>query len=455
MEAAALDELTIAVIDGQVIRAADAMESYRRDMCTLVDPGMPAAVVMAGSTTDVSRTLEWAHRHAVPVVPRAAGTGLAGGATALDNCIVLSLTELTHIEIDADDRLATVGPGVINADLSRAAAPFGLYYAPDPGSYDISTIGGNIATNAGGLRCVKYGVTRQAVLGLEVVLADGTVLHTGGRTVKDVAGYDLTGLFIGSEGTLGVITSATVRLTPASTHPPATVVAQFATIDQATNAITAVSRSPVTPSMLELLDKATTNAIENYRSHGLNRDAEILLLCQLDGAGAANDSALVERLFNEAGAVETVRSADPDEGDMLWSARRLAHVAVEALGANIVEDVGVSPSRLGDLLRAIDVIATTHNVRIATVGHAGDGNMHPCIVFDPNDRDEHNRAYAAAEAVCREAVSLGGTITGEHGVGEFKRRWLTYQLGPQEMRANRAIKFALDPRGILNPGRGL
>jgi glycolate oxidase len=450
-----LDELTTVVSDGRVIRSVDAMESYRRDMCTLVEPGMPAAVVVAGSTRDVRRTLEWSHRHNVVVVPRAAGTGLAGGATAQDNCVVLSLRDLNHIEIDADDRLATVGPGVINADLSRAAAPFGLFYAPDPGSYDISTIGGNIATNAGGLRCMKYGVTRHAVLGLEVVLADGTVLHTGGRTVKDVAGYDLTGLFIGSEGTLGVITSATVRLTPEPADTPATVVAQFRTVDQATAAIIAVSRSPVTPSMLEFLDKATTNAIEDYRSHGLDRDAEVLLLCQLDGAGAEESSVLVEQLFTAAGAIETIRSTDPDEGDMLWSARRLAHVAVAALGANIVEDVGVSPSRLGELLRAVQAVALTYDVLIATVGHAGDGNMHPCIVFDAQSSDERDRAYAAAEDVCRQAVRLGGTITGEHGIGEFKRAWLNHQLGPNEMRVNRAIKNALDPRGLLNPGRAL
>jgi glycolate oxidase len=207
--------------------------------------------------------------------------------------------------------------------------------------------------------------------------------------------------------------------------------------------------------MLEFLDKATTNAIEDYRSHGLDRNAEVLLLCQLDGAGAESASAHVERLFIDAGAIETVRSTDPDEGDMLWSARRLAHVAVEVLGANIVEDVGVSPSRLGELLRAIDAVAVTYDVLIATVGHAGDGNMHPCIVFDPLDADERDRAYAAAEEVCRQAIRLGGTITGEHGIGEFKRAWLRHQLGPDEMRVNHAIKSALDPRGILNPGRGL
>jgi glycolate oxidase len=450
-----LDELEAIVVDGRIIRSIDSMEAFRRDMCTLVEPGAPAAVVIAGSTSDVSRTLAWAHRHGVVVVPRGSGTGLAGGAAAQDDSIVVSLAGLTQMEIDGPDRLATVGPGVINAKLNKAAAPFGLFYAPDPASRDISSIGGNIATNAGGLRCLKYGATRQAVLGLEVVLADGAVVHTGGRMVKDVAGYDLTGLFIGSEGTLGIVTSATVQLTPIPEGPVVAVVAQFDSVNDATAAVVAVRRSPVTPSMLEFLDKATTNAIEDFRAHGLDRNADVLLLCQLDGAGAEEAGALVETLFDEAGAIETVRTSDREEGEMLWSARRLAHVAVEALGANIVEDVGVSPSRLGDLLRAIDRVAGERGVLIATAGHAGDGNMHPCIVFDPLDDDERNRAFAAAEDVCREAVRLGGTITGEHGIGEFKRSWLSHQLGPDEMRTNRAIKSALDPRGILNPGRGL
>jgi glycolate oxidase len=381
---------------------------------------------------------------------------LSGGAAAVDGCVVLSLALMDRIvEISPDDLLAIVQPGVVNGDLSRAAGAYGLFYPPDPSSFEISTIGGNLATNAGGFRCVKYGVTRDSVLGLQVVLADGRVIRTGSRTVKNVAGYDLTSLFVGSEGTLGVITEAAVRLRPRPAHEPASMVASFATLPAAGRAVSAIIGAGVGPSLLELLDHASIGLIEDYRAMGLDREAAALLIGQADSADAQAQAEAMASLADRAGATYTTASTDPVEADMLLQARRLHYQAVEAVGRVLTEDVGVPRSRLPDLLAGIEDVAARHGLLIATVGHAGDGNMHPAIVLPRGRPDATEVAMRAADEICTLALRLDGTISGEHGIGSLKRPWLTRQFDNDTLTAHRAVKSALDPLGILNPGKAL
>jgi glycolate oxidase len=439
-----------------VISDPVSVDAYRRDCADLADTGQPYAVVRATCTDEVAETLRWASAHRVPVVTRGAGSGLSGGAAAIEGCLVLSLAPMDQIlEISPDDLLAVVQPGVLNGDLNRAAERHGLFYPPDPSSFEISTIGGNLATNAGGFRCLKYGVTRDSVLGLQVVLADGRVIRTGSRTVKNVVGYDLTSLFVGSEGTLGVITEATVRLRPRPAHQPATMVASFATLADAGQAVSAIIRAGLDPSLLELMDHASIGLIEDYRAMGLDRDAAALLIGQADSPDARAQAEAMASLAEGARATFAAASTDPVEADMLLQARRLHYQAVEAAGQVLTEDVGVPRSRLPELLAAIEEIAARHGLLIATVGHAGDGNMHPAIVL-PRDRpDATERAMRAADEICTLALRLGGTISGEHGIGSLKRPWLSKQLGDETIAAHQAVRSALDPLGILNPGKAL
>ena len=298
-----LDELIAALPAGRVITDPDIVDAYRRDETAAVAPGQPRCVVSARSTDEVVATMRWASEHGVPVVPRGGGSGLAGGAAGIDGCVLLSLARMTAIlELDPVNELAVAEAGVINADLDRAAAAHGLMYPPDPSSYEISTIGGNLATNAGGLRCVKYGVTRDAVLGLEVVLADGRVLRTGRRTIKGVAGYDLTSLFVGSEGTLGVITSATLRLRPRPAAPPTTVAASFPSFGAAARAVTAILQARLQPSLLELMDRATLRAIDDWKHLGFGDDVQALLIAQDDTEDAARRAGIMRDACLEHGA---------------------------------------------------------------------------------------------------------------------------------------------------------
>jgi glycolate dehydrogenase FAD-linked subunit len=451
----AIDELVrdlpaeVLTIDPEV------MAGYRRDRADLVSAGRPAAVARPVSTDQVSQIMGWAWRHGVTVVPRGAGTGLAGGANAIDGCIIVCLERMTTLrEINPVDQLAVVEAGVINADLERAARQQGMFYPPDPGSFEISTIGGNVATNAGGTRCVKYGVTRDSVLGLEVVLADGRILRTGARSIKNVAGLDLTSLFIGSEGTLGIITAATVRLRPAPATPPAVVIASFPTLPSAGDAVAAIAAAAIAPSMLELIDHETINAIEDYRRMDLDRSAAALLIGQADGPDALRDAEQIASFCEEAGADFSVCTQDPQEADALIAARRLAGLALLEIGPTVIEDIGVPRSRLPQMLAEIEQIASEEKIRIATVGHAGDGNLHPALILGTTDQAVLGHALAVAERICRAALAHGGTVTGEHGVGVLKRSWLAGQLDDTAIDVHNRIKAALDPRGLLNPGRG-
>jgi glycolate oxidase len=452
----ALDQLRAALPGTNVITDPDVMDSYRRDQTPVLTPGWPLFVVLARSTADVAATLAWAQQFQVPVVPRGGGTGLAGGATATDGCVVLSTARLTAItELDPGNELAVAEAGVINADLDRAAAAHGLMYSPGPSSYEISTIGGNLATNAGGLRCVKYGVTRDSVLGLEVVLAGGRVLRTGRRTVKGVAGYDLTSLFVGSEGTLGVITSATLRLRPRPASYPTTVAAGFASFAAAARAVTAILAARIRPSLLELMDRATLQAIDDWKHTGFGADVQALLIAQDDSDTAAAGAEQMRRLCLAEGAATADVSGSDDESRQLLDLRRLSYPAIERLGVALVEDVCVPRTRLPEMVERIERAAARHGVYIATVAHAGDGNLHPVFVFERGLPEVPPPVWSAADEVFRAALELGGTLTGEHGVGMIKRRWLAAELGAESMAVHQAIKTALDPDGILNPGKGI
>jgi glycolate oxidase len=448
----ALVELVESLPPGVVATDPATTEGYRYDWSRDTGAGTPVAVVRAEDAGQVQVAVRWAARHRVPVVPRGAGSGLSGGASAVDGGIVLSLERMRAIEIDADCQVAVVEPGAFNAEVKVASREHGLWYPPDPSSYEICSIGGNVATNAGGLCCVKYGVTTDYVLGLDVVLADGTLVTLGGKRIKDVAGLSLVKLFVGSEGTLGIVTRAVLRLVPLPL-PAATLVASFASVVDAAEAVVAVRRT-LRPSMMELMDRASINAVEDYSPRGLDRAAGALLVVQSDAPGDARvaEIATVEAACTAAGATEVVVTDDPDEGEMFVAARRAAFPAVEARGALLLEDVGAPVPLLPDLLAAVAEVAARHDVEIPTVAHAGDGNTHPIIVYDAADPDSERRARLAFDDILRAAIRLGGTITGEHGVGRTKKAALPEQLGEDVMALTRRIKDALDPDGILNPG---
>ncbi len=450
-----LAPLVAALGDDVVVSDPDRVDKYRWDRANDPDAGMPLAVVRARSTEDVQAAVRFAAEHGVAVVPRGAGSGLSGGASAVDGCLVVSTERMTAVEVQPVTRTAVVQPGAMNAAVKAAAAEHGLWYPPDPSSYEICSIGGNVATNAGGLCCVKYGVTADYVLGLTVVLADGTAVRLGGARLKDVAGLSLTKLFVGSEGTLGVITEVVLRLVPAQ-RPPATLVATFATLDDATAAVLGITRA-LRPSMLEFMDRPTINAVEDLTKMGLDREAAAMLVIQSDepAGHAAAECEQISAICEENAATEVFHTDDPDEGAAFVVARRSAVDAVERTGTLLLEDVGVPLPQLGALVDGIAAISAAREVTIAVVAHAGDGNTHPLIVFDPADADMTARAQQAFGEVMHLAISLGGTITGEHGVGRLKRPWLADYLGDDVMALNHRVKQALDPQGILNPGAGI
>ncbi len=453
-----LSQLTAAAPGLAVVTDPDALLAYSRDQAPagLVDAGEPLAAVFPKTTEDVRTIVGVAARHGVPIVTRGAGSGLAGGANAVDGGLVVSLARMNRIlDVDPDNMIAVVQPGVVNADLSRAVSDLGLWYPPDPASWEMSTIGGNLATNAGGLCCVKYGVTRDAVLALEVVLADGSVVRPGRRTVKGVAGYDLVGLFVGSEGTLGIITEATLRLRP-SAPPATTLVATFPTLPAAGAAISQITQQ-VVPALLELIDRTTLRAIEVWKRMGLDVHAAALLLAQSDlpGTPGEQEIAAMAAACEKAGATLVVASSDADEAEMLLAARRFAYPALERQGATLLDDVSVPLARTPDLLGGIQEIAGRHDVTIGTFGHAGDGNMHPTILFDPAKPSQVEAARAAFDAILSLALNLGGTLTGEHGIGLLKRGRLADELDQSTLDLHLAVKAALDPQCLLNPGKVL
>ncbi|OYO25154.1 FAD-binding oxidoreductase [Enemella dayhoffiae] len=432
----------------------DVLASYSVDRAMFVEPGSPIALVRARDREQVQHVMRVATKHRVPVVPQGARSGLSGAAIAIDGCILLNVERMDQIiEIDTANRLVVTQPGIFNADLSRAVLEHGLYYPPDPASWEFCSIGGNLSTNSGGLCCVKYGVTTDYVLGLELVLADGRVLRTGRRTVKGVAGYDLTRLVVGSEGTLGVITEATLMLRP-KTEQPLTVAGLFGSCEDAAAAVSALIADGAVPSLLEFMDRASIDAVNEAFNMGFDDSVQTVLLAQSDVGGerATQDIEMVAKHFEAAGG-EVMIAEDPAEGEQLLAARRQVLTAFERFGTTMIDDVCVPRDRLVDLVHGTAELAEKYSLLVGVVGHAGDGNFHPTVCFDANDPEQTRRAKELFDAIMELSLDLGGTITGEHGVGTMKVDLLEREVGELSLELHRKVKAAFDPLGILNPGK--
>ena len=417
---------------------------------------MPGVVVFPRSGVEVGAVLKLAHETRTPVVTRGSGTGLSGGSLPSRDCIVLCTVKMDRIiEVDRANLTLLAEPGVPTLAIADAAAAVGLFYPPDPGSMKISTIGGNVAENSGGLRGLKYGITRNYVMGLDVVLPDGEVLWTGNKCVKDVAGYSLKDLFIGSEGTLGVITRVLLRLIP---KPAAkkTMVATFAQMDHAAESVSAIIAAQIIPCTLEFLDRMTIHCVEDYAKIGLPLNCEALLLMETDGhpAAVAEEAAQMEKICRAQGCLEVRVARDDAEAAQLANARRSAFSALARVApTTILEDATVPRSELARMIRFVEAIAKKYQLRIGTFGHMGDGNLHPTFLTDERNKDEMGRVHEAFKEIFAEAIRLGGTITGEHGIGLAKKDFLPQFAGAASMRVMRELRRALDPRGILNPGK--
>jgi glycolate oxidase len=445
----------------RVIADPDVLAAVSHDEAEWAPAGQAAAAVRARSEGEVQQVVRACAGLGVPVVPRGAGTGLSGGANAVAGCVVLDLSQMNRIlDIDPDNLVAVVQPGAVNNDVKAAVAEHGLWYPPDPASAPWSTIGGNAATNAGGLCCLKYGVTRDYVLGLRAVVGGpagyGEAVRLGRRTTKGVTGLDLTGLFVGSEGTLGVLTEVTLRLRPAPSGTPRTVVGAFPDLISAGQAVAEITRRGLTPAVLELLDRACLEAVEEWKHLGLEADAAALLLARVDTSGdaGADEAAAVAVAMTGTGALWAERSTDDAEAEALFDARRLAYPALERLGPVLTEDVCVPRSAVPAMLAQITEIAARHGVTVATIAHAGDGNLHPLLITPPGDDAARAAAQAAFEEFLDAAIALGGTVTGEHGVGILKRDGMRRELDPGSIALQSAVRRALDPLQIFNPGKG-
>ena len=417
---------------------------------------MPGSVVFAVSTEQISAVLKLANDTETPVVTRGSGTGLSGGSVPAADCIVLCTVKMGAIlEVDAANLTMTVEPGVTTIQIAEAAEKAGLFYPPDPGSMKISTIGGNVAENSGGLRGLKYGVTRNYVMGMEVVLPDGEVMWLGNKCVKDVAGFSLKDVMIGSEGTLGVITKVLLRLIP---KPAAkkTMVATFDAMDAAAQTVSDIIAAQIIPCTLEFLDRTTIHCVEDFAKVGLPLDCEALLLMETDGhpAAVAEEAAKMEELAKANGAMEVRVARDAAEAAQLATARRSAFSALARLApTTILEDATVPRSELAHMIRFVAEVAKKYELKIGTFGHMGDGNLHPTFLTDERNEAEIHRVHEAFKEIFDEAIRLGGTITGEHGIGLAKKEFLPKFAGAAQMRVMRELRKALDPKGILNPGK--
>ena len=440
-----------AALGPRVDTSAAARTEARADRSGHSSTGEPLAVVHAESVADVQETMRIAHATRTPVVTRGAGTGLAGGANAGPGEIALSTLRMNRIlEVRPDDLLAVVEPGVLGGDLGRALAAHGLWWAPDPASREISSVGGNIATGAGGLLCAKYGVVRDAVLGVDLVLADGRLLRLGHQSVKGVTGFDLTSLVIGSEGVLGVIVGATLKLRRLGSDVPCTIVATFPDVRTAASASAAVTASGVQPAIMELMDGTSLAAVHALLGLPAPEPGTAQLTVQTDGPAAVEEAERIGRTLREAGGTVAL-SRDRDEGERLLAIRRAMHPAMAALGTTLIEDVAVPRSALPAMFDEIARIEREFGLTTPTVAHAGDGNLHPNFVFEGPEVPPE--IWRAADKLFRAAVRLGGTLTGEHGIGVLKSRWLAEELGEDQWQIQRAIARVFDPSGILNPGK--
>ncbi|WP_026690557.1 FAD-linked oxidase C-terminal domain-containing protein [Alteribacter aurantiacus] len=416
----------------------------------------PDGVIRPTSTTEVQEIVRICSKYHVPIVPRGSGTNLCAGTTPTSGGIVLLFTHMNSIlEIDEENLTMTVQPGVLTLDVVKRAEGADLFYPPDPSSMKISTIGGNINENSGGLRGLKYGVTKDYVMGLEVVLANGEVIRTGGKLAKDVAGYDMTKLLVGSEGTLGIITEATLKLVPRP-EDKKTMLALFSDLETAAKTVSEIIANKVIPATLEFIDQPTLEAVESFAKIGLPTKAKAVLLIEQDGdeAVVAKDIYTMKRLCEEKGAISVTLAKSEEEAFALTEARRSALTALaRRRPTTILEDATVPRSKLAELVSFINDTSKRYNVEICTFGHAGDGNLHPTCMTDERDLEEMERVEKAFADIFAKAVELGGTITGEHGVGEMKAPYLAWKLGDAGVEAMRAIKKALDPQDLLNPGK--
>lgn len=450
-----LNELRAIVDDEHLLTSAEALICYSYD--GTFHEALPDAVINPGSTEEVSQILKVCNRERIPVITRGMASGLAAATVPEDGGLILNMVRPNRIlEIDRDNMTATVEAGIITADFQAEVEKLGLFYPPDPSSIRHSTIGGNIACNAGGPRCLKYGVTGDYVKGLKVVLADGSILWTGGKPIKNVTGYNLSQLFVGSEGTLGVITEAMVRLI---TRPQyvRTATAIFDDLDVTSHTVTAVLNAGLVPATLEMMDNTTINTIEDYLHMGLPRQAEALLIIETDGS----DETTVQReidaiaeICRRQGATEVRVAQNEAERAELWRARRSVSGSLARKRPNkLGEDISVPRSAIPETIRRIKAISEQHGLPIVVFGHAGDGNLHPNILFDKNDPDEWARVQSAASDIFALAVEVGGTLSGEHGIGTLKKPYLESAVGPIAIGVMRSVRQALDPSGILNPGK--
>lgn len=450
-----IDALRRSIPAERLLLDQDLMAAYEHDEAEWATHTAPLAVVRATCVEEVQAVVLACIDQRTAVVTRGAGTGLSGGANATSGCVVVSLEAMTAIkDIDELERYAVVEAGVVNDDLRAACAERGLWYPPDPASSPWSTIGGNVATNAGGLCCVKYGVTRDYVMGMEVVTGTGEIVRLGRTTAKGVAGYDLAGLMVGSEGTLGIITEVVLKLRPLQ-EPQRTIAGYFDSVVDAGRAVAAVAAAGLTPSALELVDRQCLIAVDAWKNMGLSVDANVVLLGRVDTPDPTGLQEAQKMLacFDEAGASWSALSTDQEEADALFAARRLAYPAMERLGPVLTEDICVPKRHVAEMLSRIERIGQRSGVTIANIAHAGDGNLHPLLITPRGDDDARVRAQAAFTEIIDAALELGGTVTGEHGVGLLKMAGLAKELAPAVLAMHRSVKNALDPHGILNPGK--
>ena len=419
-----------------------------------VDPILPLAVVFATTVEQVQTVMKVATQYEVPVITRGSGTGVSGATHVLGPALVLNLSRMNRIlEIRPDDEIAVVEPGVINHRLNEAVQEYGLMYAPDPASYKLSTIGGNVATNAGGLRCAKYGVTRESVLGLDVVLADGRLIHVGKKTFKGVAGYDLTALMTGSEGTLGIVVGITVRLRylPADQRDIAVL---FPTLEEAVAGVQAIAKTRVQPAILELIDHATLQVLDEQYGTSNSTRGGAMLLVRLDGYGAAKEEEAIRNVF--AGQDIALTEPGDENATVLIEMRRTSRGDQKDDAYRTGEDVAIPKSRMVEYVRRLEAMAKDNEVHVRVISHVGDGNLHPTFFVDPDSgANPLARLNAAVEESVRAALELGGTITGEHGVGLIKKDWLPWEQSEDVLDLQRQIKQVFDPLNILNPGKAI
>ena len=453
-DSAVLQELRTRFAPADLLTSEEDLIPYSFDGTAALSQ-RPGCVVFVRTAEEIQWVLRLARRTRTPVVPRGSGTGLSGGSLPVPGCIVLCTVRMNRIlEVDAANLTLEVEPGATTVQVAEAAAAAGLFYPPDPGSMRISTIGGNVAENSGGLRGLKYGITRNYVMGLEVVLPDGEILRTGNKCVKDVAGYSLKDLFVGSEGTLGVVTQVLLRLIP---KPAAkkTLIATFPAMDAAAQAVSDIIAARIIPCTLEFLDRTTLRCVEDYARIGLP-DCEALLLMETDGhpAQVADEAEAMAAIARRNGCESIRVAADEAEATALATARRSAFSALARVSpTTILEDATVPRSELARMIRFVDGVARRHRLRIGTFGHMGDGNLHPTFLTDERNTEEMERVHLAFREIFDEAIRLGGTITGEHGVGVAKKEFLPRFLGDAQMRVMRALRRELDPEGLFNPGK--